>query len=73
MFNEILLEGGFNPISTPDDSVRLTFNEISLDTKVKMENNVLTKYQGNLIEFGEARRELNLLRQTICRRIAIIF
>lgn len=60
MFNEILLEGGFNPISTPDDSVRLTFNEISLDTKVKMENNVLTKYQGNLIEFGEARRELGL-------------
>lgn len=65
MFNEILLEGGFNPVSNPDDAVHLIFNEISLDTKVKMENNVLTKYQGNLIEFGEARRELGLTADAV--------
>lgn len=58
MFNELLMEGGFDPLGNTDDAVILTFNEISLDTKVKLENNVVTKFQANLIEFEEARREM---------------
>jgi len=60
VFNEILLEGGFNPIFNEDDIVKFEFNEINLDTKVKMENHVLNKFQGNIITFDEARRSLGL-------------
>jgi hypothetical protein len=65
MFNELLMEGGFDPINNPDDSISFTFNEISLDTKIKMENNVITKFQGNLIPFDEARREIGLTSDNV--------
>ena len=58
IFNELLLEGGFNPIFTPDDWVSFEFNEINLDTKVKMENHEILKYQSNAITFEEMRRSL---------------
>ena len=58
VFNEILLEGGFNPIFTPDDWVSFEFNEINLDTKVKMENHELVKFQDNAITFEEMRRAI---------------
>jgi hypothetical protein len=58
VFNELLLEGGFNPIFTPDDWVHFEFNEINLDTKVKMENHELMKFQSNAITFEELRRSL---------------
>lgn len=65
LFTELLLEGGFNPIADSKDQVNFVFNEISLDTKIKMENHTLTKYQGNLITFDEARRELGLISDNI--------
>ena len=58
IFNELLLEGGFNPIFTPDDWVSFEFNEINLDTKVKMENHELMKFQSNAITFEEMRRAI---------------
>lgn len=58
VFNELLLEGGFNPIFTPDDWVSFEFNEINLDTKVKMENHEMLKFQSNAITFEEMRRSL---------------
>jgi len=58
VFNELLLEGGFNPIFTPDDWVSFEFNEINLDTKVKMENHEILKFQSNAITFEEMRRSL---------------
>ena len=58
IFNELLLEGGFNPIMNIDDIVKFEFNEINLDTKVKMENHELVKYQSNAITFEELRRSI---------------
>ena len=58
VFNELLLEGGFNPIFTPDDWVHFEFNEIDLDTKVKMENHELVKFQDDAITFEELRRSI---------------
>ena len=58
MLIELLLEGGFDPISNPDDYVSYEFNEISLDTKIKLENHELAKFQGNIITFEEVRHEL---------------
>lgn len=58
VINELLLEGGFNPIINENDIVNYVFDEISLDTKVKVENHEMLKYQSNLITFDEARRAI---------------
>ena len=58
LFNELLLEGGFNPILNERDIVYFVFNEINLETKVKVENHYLNQYQGNAITFEELRQEL---------------
>lgn len=55
---EILLEGGFNPILDDEDIVDLKFNEINLDTKVKLENHEVNLFQSNAITFEELRKEL---------------
>lgn len=60
IFNELLLEGGFNPITNEQDIVKFQFNEINLETKVKMATNVLNQYQGNAITFAEMRKQLGL-------------
>ena len=60
LFTELLLEGGFNPLLNKDDYVSFAFNEVSIDTKIKLESNTIQKYQGNVINLEEARRELGL-------------
>lgn len=58
LFTELLLEGGFNPLLNKEDYVAFEFNEVSIDTKIKIESNTIQKYQGNVITLEEARREL---------------
>lgn len=58
MLNELLLEGGFNPIFNESDIVEYVFEEISLETKVKVENHEMLKYQSNLTGFSEARKAI---------------
>ena len=58
LFTELLLEGGFNPLTNKDDYVFFDFNEVSIDTKIKVESHTIQKYQGNVITLEEARREL---------------
>lgn len=55
---ELLLEGGFNPILDDEDIVSLKFNEINLDTKVKLENHEVNLFQSNAITFEELRKQL---------------
>lgn len=58
IFGELLLEGGFNPVLTPDQKVNFIFNEISLDTKVKLENHEMLKYQSNVQSLDETRQNM---------------
>lgn len=58
MIMELLIEGGFDPINKESDIVQYVFNEISLDTKIKLENHEMLKYQSNLITLEEARHEI---------------
>lgn len=58
MFNEILLEGGFNPILVETDKVFFKFNEINLDSRVKYENHLLNLFQSNCITFEEMRQAI---------------
>ena len=58
MLNELLLEGGFNPILNADDRVKFVFNEINIETRIKVENHEMAKFQSNMITFKEMRRGL---------------
>jgi hypothetical protein len=58
VINELLLEGGFNPVTNEDDRVSFVFNEISIDTRIKLENHEMNKFQSNMITFEEMRREI---------------
>lgn len=59
MVNEVLLEGGFDPILNPDDAVRFTFNEIDMDSRIKAENQAVYLYEHNAISESELRELLS--------------
>lgn len=58
IINELLLEGGFNPVTNDGDTVNYVFEETSLETKVKVENHEMLKYQSNITTLEETRRSL---------------
>jgi len=63
IFNELLFEGGFDPISNPvenstSDRCYFKFKEIDVDTQVKKENHIIQKFVSNLITLDEARLAL---------------
>ena len=60
MLNELLLEGGFNPIVNEKDIVHYEFEETSLETKVKVENHEILKFQSNIKSLEETRRNLGM-------------
>jgi len=65
IFNELLLEGGFDPITNPmedgiSDRCYFKFNEIDVDTQVKKETHIIQKYVNNIIGLTEARIELGI-------------
>jgi len=65
IFNELLFEGGFDPLENPlessvSDRCFLKFKEIDVDTQVKKENHIIQKFVNNLITIDEARLMLGL-------------
>lgn len=65
IFNELLLEGGFDPYETPlaegdSDRVYFRFKEIDTETQIKRENNAAFKWVSNLTTHDEARQELGM-------------
>lgn len=64
MFNELLLEGGFQPFEHPSattesDRCVFKFNEIDIDTKIKKQTHTLQLYAGGAITSEEARLDLD--------------
>lgn len=64
IINELLLEGGFNPVLNEDDRVSFVFNEINIETKIKVENHEMLKFQSNMITYEEMRREIGKREDT---------
>ena len=60
IISELLREGGFDPIADPRDDVDFVFNEIDIDTKVKMENQAVFLYEHNAITEDEMRSRLGM-------------
>lgn len=63
MINELLLEGGFNPILNSEDVVNFVFNEINIETRIKLENHEMAKFQSNMITYPEMRRMIGKKEQ----------
>lgn len=57
---ELLYEGGFDPLTNVDDNVSFSFEEISLETKIKRENHEMLKYQSNVSTLEESRRKMGM-------------
>lgn len=65
ILNELLMEGGFDPMINPLDSSTsdrcyFKFNEIDVDTQVKKESHIIQKFANNAITLPEVRIELGL-------------
>jgi len=60
IISELLIEGGFNPILKESDLVNYEFNEINLDTKIKVENHEMLKFQSNVYTFEETRTNMGM-------------
>ncbi|WPA89492.1 portal protein [Moorella phage MTATph1] len=60
IIHELLLEGGFDPISNPDDDVDFVFNEIDTDYLIKTQNHEVYKFEHNIQTWEETRRNLGL-------------
>ena len=65
IFNELLFEGGFDPIANPmedgiSDRCYFKFNEIDVDTQVKKETHIIQKYTNSVISLSEARSALGI-------------
>jgi hypothetical protein len=65
IFNELLFEGGFDPLVNPyessvSDRCYFKFNEIDVDTQVKKETHIIQKYVNSLITLSEARTQLSI-------------
>ena len=65
IFNELLFEGGFDPIKNPindglSDRCYFKFNEIDVDTQVKKETHIVQKFTNSVISLNETRKELGL-------------
>lgn len=62
-FNEILFEGGFDPVMNPledgvSDRCYFRFKEIDVDTQVKKETHAIQKYVNNIATLDETRLAL---------------
>lgn len=65
IFNEILFEGGFDPMTNPmesdaSDRCYFKFNEIDVDTQVKKETHIIQKFTNSVISLPEARTLLGI-------------
>lgn len=60
IINELLFEGGYDPVINPDDEVHFYFREIQLDAKVKMENHATQLFMQNVITHEELRQMMGL-------------
>lgn len=60
VINELLREGGYDPLLNPEDKVQFKFREIDLDARTKLEQSSTQLWNNNLVTFEEARNIIGL-------------
>lgn len=58
IIDELLIEGGFDPLSNVDFKIEFTFNEIENEKRIALENHTIQKWNNDLLTFEEARLEI---------------
>lgn len=59
VFNELLLEGGFDPLE-PENKIEIKFGVIDREARSKLENQTIQLFLNNLISENEARKKLGM-------------
>lgn len=60
IIKEILMEGGYDPVLNPDQSVEFRFNDNDVDVMIKKQVHAIYKYEHNAITEDEMRDELGM-------------
>lgn len=60
IIDELLIEGGYDPVINPEYDVDFVFNEIELEAMIKSENHELQKFNNNMQTWEETRANLGL-------------
>lgn len=60
IIKELLMEGGYDPVLNPDQSVEFRFNDNDVDVMIKKEVHAIYKYEHNAITEDEMRNELGM-------------
>lgn len=58
--NELLFEGGYDPVLNPEHEATFVFHEIELDAKIKKENHIVQLFTQNAITHEEMRMLMGL-------------
>lgn len=60
IIDELLFEGGYDPVLNLEDSVSFVFTEIEQSAKIARENHAINKFNNNAISIDELREDLGL-------------
>ncbi len=60
MIDEILIEGGFDPVVNPDFDVNFVFVEIEQEMRIKIETHEIYKFEHNIQTWDETRKNIGL-------------
>lgn len=71
IINELLFEGGYDPILNPDHEVLFQFNEVEFDAKIKRENHIVQLFMQNSITFEEMRQMMG--QETVVDESRLMF
>lgn len=60
IIKELLMEGGYDPVLNPDQTVEFRFNDNDVDVMIKKETHAIYKYEHNSITEDEMREMLGM-------------
>lgn|GEM_PF-3303891 len=58
IIEELLVEGGYDPMANPDFKVNFVFNEIEQEMRIKVETHEIFKFEHNVQTWDETRKNL---------------
>jgi hypothetical protein len=60
IIEELLVEGGFDPVANPDFAVEFTFNEIEQEMRIKKDTHEIFKFEHNIQTWEETRKNMSM-------------
>ncbi|GAK42030.1 hypothetical protein TCA2_4522 [Paenibacillus sp. TCA20] len=60
IIEELLVEGGYDPMANPDFKVNFVFNEIEQEMRIKVETHEIFKFEHNVQTWDETRKNIGM-------------